>query len=51
VQRPARGAHAPPREIRGTPGALLPGMDLVVLGLVAVFFVLSWGFVALCERL
>jgi hypothetical protein len=26
-------------------------MDLVSLGLVAVFFALSWGFVVLCERL
>jgi len=26
-------------------------MDLVSLGLVAVFFALSWGFVILCERL
>jgi len=26
-------------------------MDLVALGLVAVFFALSWGFVALCDRL
>jgi hypothetical protein len=26
-------------------------MDLVSLGLVAVFFALSWGFVELCERL
>jgi len=26
-------------------------MDLVSLGLVAVFFGLSWGFVVLCERL
>jgi hypothetical protein len=30
---------------------LSPGMDLVALGLVAVFFALSWGFVALCARL
>jgi hypothetical protein len=26
-------------------------VDLIALGLVAVFFALSWGFVALCERL
>lgn len=26
-------------------------MDVVYLGLIIVFFVLSWGFVALCERL
>jgi len=26
-------------------------MDLVALGIVVGFFALSWGFVALCERL
>jgi len=26
-------------------------MDLIALGIVAVFFALSWGFVELCERL
>jgi len=26
-------------------------MDLVALGIVVAFFALSWGFVALCERL
>jgi len=26
-------------------------MDFVALGIVAVFFALSWGFVVLCERL
>jgi hypothetical protein len=26
-------------------------MDLIALGVVAVFFALSWGFVELCERL
>jgi len=30
---------------------MLDGMDLVALGIVAVFFALSWGFVELCERL
>ena len=28
-----------------------PGMDFVALGLAVAFFALSWGFVALCERL
>jgi len=26
-------------------------MDFVALGIVVVFFALSWGFVVLCERL
>jgi hypothetical protein len=26
-------------------------MDFVALGIVVAFFALSWGFVALCERL
>lgn len=39
------GAPVAPHDPEDSP------MDLVSLGLVAVFFALSWGFVVLCERL
>jgi hypothetical protein len=38
------------RDSAGTHGAHAR-MDLIALGIVAAFFVASWGFVLLCERL
>jgi hypothetical protein len=50
VRRTCRPA-SPLENQAGTAGAHLHGMDFVALGIVAVFFALSWGFVELCERL
>jgi hypothetical protein len=36
---------------RGTHATIGGGMDLVYIGVTLVFFVLSWGLMALCERL
>jgi len=53
--QPAAPARMPPRVAAGHAawhgGCSLPRMDLVALGIVVGFFALSWGFVALCERL
>ncbi|HEY7493524.1 MAG TPA: hypothetical protein VIH59_20735 [Candidatus Tectomicrobia bacterium] len=36
---------------RGTPGTPGGFMDMVYVGVGLLFFLLSWGFVRLCERL